>query len=180
MKIIKYTDYIKEAFEDTPETLAEQALKSIRKKIMDIFPEEEEEESEDEVISFSQAKKRGEEKEEKSKKITFADYGTKLVDADISRLASSLTCKLDDGDSIYTIIFFIDLKDAIQKDPSKDFSLDDIENCKIKIKKFKEGEEPRELPKKTVKITDIDEEELIKLKIEIDGDDTEELVIETE
>lgn len=180
MKIVKFTDYIKEGFDDTPESLAELALKGIEKKILEMFPEEEEEESDDELISFSQAKDRGEKKEKAAKKITFADYGTQLADHKISRLSSSLTCRLDDGESSYTLIFFIDIKDAIPTDPEKDFTVEDIENCKVKIKKYNSaGMIENELPKKKIKISDIDEDLLIELKIEVDGENTEELSIET-
>jgi hypothetical protein len=180
MKIIKFTEYLKEGMDETPESHAEQALKTIKEKIMKIFPEDSEEPEEDEIISFSQAKSKGEKKAAADKKISFADYGTSLVDAEISRIASTLSCKLDDGENWYSIIFTIDLKDAVQKDLTKDFGSEDIENCKVKIKRYNSADQLiKELPKKTVKVDEVDEDMLVKLKIEVDGEETEELDIET-
>ena len=181
MKIVKYTDYIKEGFAETPESLAEMALVKIKEKILAMFPEEQQEESEDEVISFSQARERGERKEKAKKKITFADYGTRLVDTEISRTASTLSCKLDDGENWYSLIFFIELTDAVPKDPAADFGVEDIEKCRVKMKRYNSADQKvGETTRKTMKIDDIDEEELVNLKIEVDGEETEELGIETE
>lgn len=180
MKIIKFTEYLREGMDETPESYAVLALKDIQEKIMKIFPEDNEESEEDEIISFSQAKIRGEKKSADDKKITFADYGTNLVNSEISRVASTLSCKLDDGENWYSLIFTIDLKDAVPKDPTKDFSSEDIENCKVKIKRYNSADQLiKELPKKTIKLDEIDEDMLVKLKIEVDGEETEELDIET-
>lgn len=178
MKIVKFQDYLKENMNDTPEKYVEQALRDILDRITKMFPENETEESEDEIISFAQARQKGEEKDKKSKKIAFADYGTVLRDADISRDAATLTVTLDENDNWYKIYFMIDLKAAVPT-PDKDFSYKDIKDCRVKFVKYDNGDKIVREISKTVPIEEIDEDKLIELKIEADGEDNEGLGIET-
>jgi hypothetical protein len=180
MKITKFQDYIRENMNDTPENYVEQALRSILDKINTMFPEDgNEEEPEDEIISFAQAKEKGKEKEETSKKITFADYGTLLVDSNISREAATLTVTLEEAEAWYKIYFMIDLKSAVPTS-DKDFSYEDIKDCRVKFVKYNNGDKIEREISKTVTVADIDQEKLIDLKIEVDGEETEGLGIETE
>jgi preprotein translocase subunit Sec63 len=82
------------------------------------------------------------------------------------------------------MLLLIDLKDGMPKDPTKDFSFEDIESCFIKFKKYDlETFEVLGQMTKNVKIKDIDENFLVDLKIELDdtfSDDDEKLGIETE
>ena len=94
-----------------------------------------------------------------------------------SKLYDSLTIKFTDDDATYNLYLAIDIKDAIPKDPTKDFSYEDIEMCYIKYKKYNiDTFEVIGQITKNIKIKDIDEEFLIDLKIEIDdkfGDEEE-------
>jgi hypothetical protein len=80
----------------------------------------------------------------------------------------------------------IDLKEALPKDPNKDFTMDDVKMCYIKFKKYSLLTKDIELIgqiSKNVEIKKIDEEFIIDLKIELDdefGDEEEKLEIETE
>jgi hypothetical protein len=96
----------------------------------------------------------------------------------------SLTITFTDDRNMYTLILMIDIKEGIPKDPNKDFSIDDIEKCYIKFKKY-------DIDKfdiigqisKNVEVKKVDEEFIINLKIELDemfGDEDDEFKIETE
>lgn len=179
MKITKFHDYIKENMNDTPENYVGQALRDIEERILKMFPEDEPEESEDEVISFAQARQKGNEKEEKAKKISFADFGTNLIDHDISKEACTLTVTIEEAEAWYKIYFIIDLKTAVPT-PDKDFSYKDIKDCRVKFVKYDNGDKIVRETSQTVPIEEIDEEKLVELKIEVDGEDNEGLGIETE
>jgi hypothetical protein len=185
MKIRKFVDFINEELNDTPESYIETALKQLQKKIGDMFEDQVDLESEKEKegnISIMKAKGKG-----KSKKLTFKDLGVQLESSEISKyskLYDSLTIKFSDADATYNMLLLIDLKDAMPKDPTKDFSFEDIETCFIKFKKYNlDTFEVIGQMTKNVKIKDIDENFLVELKIELDekfGDDDEKLEIETE
>lgn len=178
MKIFKFTDYMRENLNETPEKYVEQALRSILDKIMKMFPEDsEQEESDEEVISFAKARQRGEEKDEKSKKIAFADFGTALRDSNISRDAATLTITLAEEENWYKIYFMIDLKAAVPA-PDKDFTYEDIKECKVKFVRYNNADRIDKEISKTIEISEIDEDLLIELKIEVDGGENEGIGIE--
>ena len=113
-------------------------------------------------------------------KISLKDLGVRLDSSEVSKyskLYDSLTIKFTDDDATYNLYLAIDIKDAIPKDPTKDFSYEDIEMCYIKFKKYNiDTFEVIGQITKNIKIKDIDEEFLIDLKIEIDdkfGDEEE-------
>ena len=120
--------------------------------------------------------------------MSFEDLGIRLESSEISKyskLHDSLTVKFSDDKNTYTLIIMVDSKDAIPKDPSKDFTIDDIEKCYIKFKKYDlDTFDVIGQISKNVEVKKIDEEFLIDLKIEIDeqfGDESEEeFEIETE
>ena len=79
----------------------------------------------------------------------------------------------------------IDIKEAIPKDPNKDFKLEDVKNCYIKFKKYDINADFEIIGQisKNVEIKKISEDFIIELKIELDetfGGDEEEFEIETE
>ena len=86
---------------------------------------------------------------------------------------------------MYTMIIMIDLKEALPKDPNKDFTIDDIKNCYIKFKKYDIAanfEIMGQISKNT-EIKKISEDLIIDLKLELDetfDDNDEEFKIETE
>lgn len=201
MKISKFFDYIREELNDTPEQYVSLALMKLKKKIDRIF-EPEEEENFDEPLrniftddydqkskkekDLKAAKQQGKDKEGKEKNISLRDLGVRLESSEISKyskLYDFLTVKFSDDQSTYTLIIIIDMKQAIPKDATKDFSPDDIENCFIKFKKYDldtfdiVGEIT-----KNIKIKKISEDFLVELKIEIDEEfgGEKELEIETE
>jgi len=184
MKIRKFVDFINEEFNDTPEAYIETALKQLQKKIGKMFEDQVdlEDNKEEGNSSIAKAKSKG-----KSKKLSFKDLGVQLESSEISKyskLYDSLTIKFSDADATYNMLLLIDLKDGMAKDPTKDFSFEDIENCFIKFKKYDlQTFEVIGQMTKNVKMKDIDENFLVDLKIELDetfGDDDEKLEIETE
>ena len=184
MKIHKFTDYIKEEFNDTPEEYIATALTKLKRKIekMFEFQEEAEEESENKKKTVKQAKESGKEKD----KMSFKDLGVRIESSEMSKyskLYDSLTVKFSDDSAFYTLIIMIDLKEALPKDPNADFSDKEIKKCYIKFKKYDLDvfEIIGQITKNT-EIEKIDEEFLINLKIELDedfGGEEEEFEIET-
>lgn len=187
MKIKKYIEFIKEEFNDTPESYVSIALNQIKKKIDKMFEYQEVDEYDDEgqseEKSLNKAKKDGKDKNE----LNFKDLGVKLDSSEISKYSKmydSLTVKFHDDDYIYNLFIAIDIKEAIPEDKTKDFSWKDIKKCYVKFKKYSLNNISEVLGQlnKNINIDDIDENFLIDLKLEIDEDfgDDEELKIETE
>jgi hypothetical protein len=118
--------------------------------------------------------------------MSLKDLNVRLDSSEVSKYSKmydSLTIKFTDDSATYNLYLAIDLKDAMPKDATKDFSYEDIEMCYIKFKKYNlDTFEVIGQITKNVKIKNIDEEFLIDLKIEIDDKfgDEEEFEIETE
>jgi hypothetical protein len=183
MKIFKYSEYIKEELQDTPENYVATALNQLKRKLDKIFDNESKE--------LPRILKPEELAKVDSSKMTFKDLGVKLESSEISKyskLYDSLTIKFTDDSNTYTLIIMIDIKEAIpeksKEEEEKDFDIDDIESAYIKFKKYDlDTFEIIGQLSKNVKIKDINEEFLIDLKIELDekfSDDDEEFEIETE
>lgn len=191
MKIRKFIEFIKEEFNDTPETYIETALGQIKKKIEKMFEFEGQQddsmgepEQKPKNKSVKAAKEEGAGKE---KSMTFKDLGVRLESAEISKYSKqydNLTVKFSDDEATYNLFIMIELKEAIPKEPDTDFSIDDIEKCYIKFKKYDlDSFDVIGQIAKNVNIKDINEEFLINLKIELDdkfGEEGEEFSIETE
>ena len=182
MKIIKFTEFIKEEFQDTPESYVEMALKVLKRKIDKMFEfqedESQEEEKEQDIKSVNRKEKN---------KMSFQDLGVRLESSEVSKYSKtndSLTVKFSDDSHTYTLIIMIDLKEAIPKDPQKDFDIDQIENCYIKFKKYDlDTFEVIGQITKNAEIKKIDEDFIINLKLELDEKfegDEEKFKIETE
>jgi hypothetical protein len=182
MDIKKFSEYIKEEnIYDTPEEYIAQALKDIENRIREMIPEDgAEEEPEDEIISFTKARKQGDEKEKAKSELKFRDYGTRIKDVDLSRANSTLTVRIEEEESWYTIIVMIELAQGIPTDKTKDFSHKDIKNCTVKMKKYGQDDQIHGHATKTIEIKDFDEDFLIDLKLEADGEQKEGIGIETE
>lgn len=192
MKIRKYADFInEEIINDTPESYIEISLRQIKKKIDKMFDfqegenieSSEQEESNKEEKSIQRAKAEG---DKKKSKMTFKDLGVRLESSEISKYSKmydNLTVKFSDDEATYNLFIAIDIKDALPKDATKDFSYKDIKMCYIKFKKYNlDTFEVVGQITKNVEIDKIDEEFLIDLKIEMDDEfgDKEEFEIETE
>jgi hypothetical protein len=180
MKIIKYTQFIKEELQDTPESHISVALGFLKKKIDKMFDYQEtiDKNDEDRPEKIKKIKK--------SEKMTFEDLGVRLESSEISKyskLYDSLTVKFSDDNSTYALIIMIDIKEGLPKDAEKDFEMTDIEKCYIKFKKYDlDTFEVIGQISKNVEFNKIDEDFLIDLKIELDDKfgDEEEFEIETE
>jgi hypothetical protein len=192
MKIRKYTEFInEEIMNDTPESYVEIALNQL-KRIFDKMFEFQEGESDvnepsDELEKDgSKSIQRAKAESKDKSKMSLKDLGVRLDSSEVSKYSKmydSLTIKFTDDEATYNLYLAIDLKDAMPKDATKDFSYEDIEMCYIKFKKYNlDTFEVIGQITKNVKIKDIDEEFLIDLKIEIDDKfgDEEEFEIETE
>jgi hypothetical protein len=190
MKIIKYTEFIKEELmNDTPESYIEMLLKQLKRRIDKMFefqqyqPEVGDVETE-KGKSIQKAKRQSKDRN----KMSFKDMGIKLESNEVSKyskLYDSLTVKFSDNiDSWYSLIIMIDLKEALPKEKDVDFKLEDIKTAYIKFKKYDSStDDVIGQITKNIEIKKIDEEFLIDLKIEIDeefGDEDESLEIETE
>jgi len=178
---------------DTPESYVEIALNQLKKKIDKMFefqegesdvnePSDELEKEKDKGKSIQKAK---DESKDKSK-MSLKDLGVRLDSSEVSKYSKmydSLTIKFTDDNATYNLYIAIDIKDAMPKDATKDFSYENIEKCYIKFKKYDlDTFEVIGQITKNVEIKKIDEEFLIDLKIEIDDKfgDEEEFEIETE
>lgn len=184
MKIAKYNQfiqYLKENMNDTPETYISSLLQKLKKKIESFFSPA----GESEIEDISQI----DNKERKSKGgMSFKDLNVNLDSCEISKYSKiydNLKVIFSDEEARYDLVIVIQLKDAVPKNNDADFSINDIENCSIKFKKYNiETFELEGQLMKTVKVKDINEELLIDLKIELDElydtESEEGLEIETE
>jgi hypothetical protein len=180
-KIYTYFEYLKENILDTPETYVESALRKLENRLRNMFETDKVEQGE--IKRFGEIKD-GERKEKGE--MTFKDLGLELQSLEFSKYSKSydnVKMKFTDEKYLYDVTFTIDLKDAVPKDDTKDFSDKEIEKCQVKFKKY-DQDDFKILGHlvKTSKISDIDEEYLVNLKIEIDedGGKEEEFEIETE
>ena len=191
MKIRKYVDFLNEELNDTPESYVEIALKQIKRKIDKMFEfQENEEQPEDQPMSEedenSKSVKTAKAESKDKSKMSLKDLGVRLESSEISKYSKmydNLTVKFSDDNATYNLYIAIDLKEALPKDATKDFSYKDIEKCYIKFKKYDlDTFEVIGQITKNVEIKKIDEDFLIDLKIEMDDEfgDEEEFEIETE
>jgi hypothetical protein len=185
MKVRKFIEFIKEELQDTPESYIATLLQRLKVKIDKMFEDQmpDADNGGGKEKSIKQAKADSRNKD----KMSFKDLGIRLESSEISKYSKmydSLTITFTDDQNMYTLILMIDIKEGIPKDPNKDFSIDDIEKCYIKFKKY-------DIDKfdiigqlsKNVEVKKIDEEFIIDLKIELDemfGDEDDEFKIETE
>jgi hypothetical protein len=179
MKIVKYIEFIKEELHDTPENYVATVLNKLKRKLDKIFDYDIKDES-DKVLKPEELEKVD------SDKMSLKDLNVRLESSEVSKyskLYDSLTIKFSDDNNTYTLIIMIDIKQALPKDPEKDFDIDDIEECYIKFKKYDlDTFEIIGQLSKNVKISKIDEDFLIDLKIELDDkfdEGDEEFEIET-
>lgn len=191
MKIKKYVDFLNEEMNDTPESYIDVALKQIKRKIDKMFEfQENEEQPEDQPMSEeddnSKSIRRAKAESKDRSKMSLKDLGVRLESSEISKYSKmydNLTVKFSDDNATYNLYIAIDLKEALPKDATKDFSYKDIEKCYIKFKKYDlDTFEVIGQITKNVEIKKIDEEFLVDLKIEMDDEfgDEEEFEIETE
>ncbi len=111
MKIVKFIEFIKEEFQDTPESYVELALKQLKHKIDKMFDfQESEEETGNQEIEKVKRKEKN--------KMSFKDLGVRLESSEISKfskLLDSLTVKFSDEKFTYTLIFMIELRSSTKR-----------------------------------------------------------------
>lgn len=200
MKIYKISEFIKEEFQDPPEEYIKTALNKLKNKIESFFEESEnerdnmevdfapEKEKDKSIMTMSQALEKGKEKKKGDGKMSFKDLNVHLESSEMSKYSAiydSLTFKFSDDQNLYSLYITIPLEEGMNKDDKKEnFSDKDIENCVIKFKKYDidNFDLIGQIGPKKAKISDIDEEFLVDLKIELDdefGESEEEFEIET-
>ena len=209
MKINTYSEFINENFQDPPEEYIKVVLMKLKKKIVSFFekaaeenkelvrnggeePDEDGEQvdkgngPEEEVVTMRTAMKRG--KDKKKDGISLSEFGVKLESIEVSRysaLYDSLTVKFSDQEGWYNMFLTLSLENVVadmKEKEDEDFSDTDIKECSIKFKKYDlDNSLVGQLGPKKYKISDIDEEFLVNLKIELDEEfgESEEFEIET-
>lgn len=138
-KILKYIEFIKEEMTDTPETYIKGKLNQLKIAIDQLFDEEAtglEEDEKPETISKGKARDND---RKKKGKLSMVDMGVTLDSSEISLYSQTddtLTVKYSDEEGTYNLLFSINIKDGISKDPNADFSEDDINKIFVKFKKY--------------------------------------------
>jgi hypothetical protein len=180
-KVFRFYEYLRENINDVPEQYVENVLRKLKTKFEKMFSTDKVEDGQ--IKRFGQVQ----DEEEKKDKVSLADFNLELQSCEFSKyskLFDNLRVKFSDEKYLYDLLITIDLKDAVPQDATKDFSDDDIKTCQIMFKKY--DIDTFELLGKIVKnidIKDIDEDQLVELKLDIDkeyGEDEEEFEIETE
>ena len=164
---------------DTPNQYILMALKKLQLKINKIFDYVPEKTGE-----LGEPIKSPRSEDDDKSKITFKDLMVTIDDSEVSRYSKtndSLNITFSDSDYVYKLIILINIKEGIPEDKEKDFSFKDVKNCFIKLKKYDINtyEIIGEISKNS-KISKIDEEFLIELKIELDENFNEEEEFEIE
>jgi hypothetical protein len=181
MKIIKYTEFIKEELmNDSPETYIREVLKQLKKKIDKIFDKYSGGGEEKDEISIKDAKSKG-----KNNKISLNDLGLNLESCELSLKNLSLKVIFTDEKNAYDLYVKIDVTEGIPKEPSQEnFSAEDVKKCKVKFRKYdKEILEPTpNITRDNVNVSDINEDFLVLLKTDLDDlyPDDDDFEIETE
>mgnify|MGYP003532904722 CR=1 FL=1 len=165
---------------DTPASYVDSLLISMKKKIEKMFEETGEKDEEENDVKKAKLNKKG-----NSNSPSFKEFNLRLESCEVatrSLLNDTLTVKFSDDENWYNLLVSINMKDAIPKDKTKDFSTKDIKQCFIKFKKY--DNETQEVIGQITRNTDpntIDEEFIVNLKIELDDQfgEEEEFEIET-
>jgi hypothetical protein len=165
---------------DTPASYVDSLLISMKKKIDKMF-----EESDGEQDDENNIKKAKLNKKRNGNSPTFKEFNLRLESCEVSTrslLNDTLTVKFSDDENWYNLLISINMKNAIPKDKTKDFSIKDIKQCFIKFKKY--DNETQEVIGQITRNTNpntIDEEFIVNLKIELDDQfgEEEEFEIET-
>lgn len=164
MKIVKFNDFLNEDVNENPEEYIKISLLKIKRKIESFFKEDEEEQGAD----LRSALERG----KKSKEgVSFQQMGLELQSSEFSKFSSNydnIVIKFSDEEFLYSLYVTIPLEEGISDD-KEEFSDKDIKNCYIKFKKYDLDEfDLHGQISKNIKISDISEDLLIELKIELD------------
>jgi hypothetical protein len=190
MKVIKFSEFLSENFNDSPETFVANALQKLKIKIDSFFDERGEKATQEQNPSKSikRVSDTIKQKKESGEKISLKELGVNLEDSQISKYSKtgeSLTVWFSDPEGTYRLYVMVNLEDAVPKDNTKEFTDKDIKKVFVRFKKYNfEDQYVGEVTKNT-NIKDIDQEFLIDLKIKVDkeysgGEEGEGLEFETE
>ena len=167
MKVFNYVEFLKESehLHLSPQSYVESALKNLESKIKKMFDYSPGQVDKFDDIKMKSRRDKGE--------LSFIDLGLSLQSLELSKYSKvydNLKLKFSDDEFLYDITFTINLEDAIPKDKKKDFNDSNIKNCQVIFKKYDIDNFDLLLgPKtKTCKISEIDEEYLVKLKVEFE------------
>lgn len=128
-EVLKFVQYIKENSIDTPENYISSAFKKLANRLENLFVYYQVEED-GKIMKYGEKR----DLDKKRSEISFAELGLEKNDIEISK--KSLKLQFSDAEYLYDFLFYIELEDAMPKDTKKDFDFGQIENCKIKMKKF--------------------------------------------
>ena len=175
-KFYTYYEYLRENIKEVPETYVKHVLSKLRNKIIKMFSDEKD--GNTQIMNYTDMKVK---KRKDKGGMSLKDLGLTLDDENLDKfpkIYDNFKIIFSDEDFRYDLIITIDLKDAVpqknnansqEEEPEKDFSDNDIKKCQLKFKKY--DTEKYDLKGeiiKTVDIKSIDEDLLIKLKVELD------------
>ena len=170
MRIYRFMEYgrVNEAHNDPPEQYIKNALLKIKSKLERMFAQS--------PGGTPEVRKFGE--KDKSPSTAIADLGVELESIEISRHSrnfENVRVKFSDEQNLYDLMVAIRLADALPSN-DKEFSVDDIDKCVIKLKKYDKAEPGEVLAEiiDNVKVDDIDEDLLVELKLKLDEESGEE------
>lgn len=178
MRILRYKQLNEnQNVNDTPENYIIDALQMIKTKVEKIFS------SGAEVDNGKIKRFRG---EDRGEQMSLGDLGMQLQSSELSKYSKThknVKFKFSDEEFLYDLMITIQLKNAIPK-PDKEFSENDIKKCFFVFKKYTIDDfniigQIRD----NVKIEDVNEDFLIKIKLDLDnkiGGDTDEFEIVTD
>lgn len=180
MEILNFSKFKLFENNDTPEGYIKSALIKIKSKIEKMFDGTV---NSDDIETFS-------DKKAKSDDQNFSDLNLELQSCELStysKTTDNVKAIYQDDKYRYDLTVSIDLKEAVPEDEDKKekFSDTDIKNCNVNFKAYS-LDDFQLIGKinKTIKISEIDQDLLIKLKIEIEDEfgngDQEEFKIETD
>lgn len=159
---------------DSPESYITSKLTNIKSKIDNMFSDGNTSDKEMTVNSDDIDKKI---KSDDIDGVSFKDLGMNIESSEIGKSTKThknLTVKFSDNEFYYSLLFKIDLKQVTGKkrEDDEEMTTDMIKKCFVKFKKYSIDDNYSLLGEisKMVKISDIDEDFIVGLKIELDDE----------
>lgn len=174
MKILKFSEFkLNESsvMHDTPKDYIHTVLAKLKSRLDLLFLQDKKDLDKEPKDKIKKMKEM-----DKSNEMTLKDMGVRLESSEINKstLYDSLKIKFSDGNGIYDLNVTINFEDAIPKE-GEAFTSDDIKKCFIKFKKYNEDtfDLVGEITK-NANLKDIDENMIIKLKVEVEAEGADE------
>ena len=170
----EFSDDTEEVFNDNPESYIKGAILKLKRNLEGLFPKDDI--SDDEVIATGSDNIGNPNSNSDNTKMTLKDMGAKLESSDIaksSKTHKSLVIKFSDTEFYYSLYIKLSLKEAIELiNSGEELSDESIQNAFVKLKKISlDNYEEIGTVNRNVKVSEINEEFIINLKLELDGDD---------